>query len=453
MEESKQKILNSDFIIDLCKSVLNNNKILELCKKELKYTYLENQHQKSVFKYIFDTHDVTNTLPTIGMIGQNFTSNGDVISFLSNVKKATKIENDQLIVKQLEDHIKKIRFQQLLNDSVQYFNEGKKDLAYSHMQKTSEEIATFSFQESYYTKIFADYNDRVDARQKRANEGNVSLEKCPFGIHSLDEATLGGIKKGSSALVMARSGGGKSTFMRWTGLHNARLGHRVVHFQAEGKEQDCLDLYDAGWTGIMTESMSLGSIPENQGRKIEKVRRDIVTRGGEIYVYASETFDSMSLEDAREILLDIQRLYGNIDLIIFDYMEIFNVKGNFSGEAGERRRRETVANKMTNLAVEFSAAVLTATQANDIDPKDYNNPNFVLTRHHISEFKGALKPFSYFITVNQTDEQNKSEIAQLYMDKCRYHRPGGRFPIYQALSQGRFYNSKRTLNEFVNIAA
>jgi len=107
---------------------------------------------------------------------------------------------------------------------------------------------------------------------------------------------------------MARSGGGKSTLMRWVGLHNARLGQRVVHFQAEGSEQDCLDLYDSGWTGIMTESMTLGSIPENQGKKIEKVRRDIILKGGEIYVYASETFDSMSLEDAREILLDILNL-------------------------------------------------------------------------------------------------------------------------------------------------
>lgn len=451
MEENKQKLLNSDFIVDLCKTVLTNPKILDLCKKELKYTYLENQYQKSVFKYIFDTHDVTGTLPTIGMIGQNFSSQNEIISFLSNVKKATRVENDQLIVKQLEDHIKKIRFNQVLTESVDLFNIGKKDQAYTYLQKEAEEIANFSFKESSYTRIFADYNGRIDLRQKQALEGNVSLERCPWGIHSLDEATGGGIKKGSSALVMARSGGGKSTEMRWTGLHNARLGHRVVHFQAEGKEQDCLDLYDAGWTGIMTESMSLGSIPENQGRKIEKVRRDIVLRGGEIFVYASETFDSMSLEDAREILIDIVSIYGPIDLIIFDYLEIFNVKGQFSGEAGERRRRETVSNKMTNLAVEFSAAVLTATQANDIDPKDYNNPSFVLTRHHISEFKGALKPFSYFVTINQTDGQNKDGIANLYMDKCRYHRPGGKFPIYQALEQGRFYNSQKTISEILSV--
>lgn len=455
MEENKQKILNSDFIVDLCKTILSNTKILDLCKKELKYTYLENAPQKSVFKYIFDTHEVTNTLPSIGMIGQNFSTNQEVINFLASVKKANKVENDQLIISHLEDHIKKIRFQHVLEESVRLFNEGKKENSYSYLQKQSEEIANFSFKKSTYTRLFHDYHQRNDFRLKMADEkeGAAHLEKCPFGIHSLDEATQGGIKKKSSALVMARSGGGKSTMMRWVGLHNARLGQRVVHFQIEGSEQDCLDLYDAGWTGITTEQISLGSIPEASKRKIEKTRRDIVVKGGEIFIYASETFDKMSIEDCREILLDIRQTYGEIDLIIFDYLEIMSIKGQWTGEAGERRRRENLANKVTNIAIEFSAAVLAATQANDIEPKDFNNANFVLTRHNISEFKGALKPFSYFITVNQTDEQAKQGVAVLFMDKCRYHRAGGRFPIYQALDKGRFYDSKKTLDEFYEIAA
>jgi replicative DNA helicase len=448
-KENEYQILHDVFIVDLAKACLTNEKILEICKKELKYQFLDNQSQKAVFKYIFDSHNVHSLVPSIGTIGQEFSKNSETIAFLSQVKKANKIENYDAILIQLQDHIKKIRFSQILDKSVEIFNSGSRDQAYQLLSAESEKIVNFSFKESYYTKLFADFDNRIKARQAESHENAFNLEKCPFGIYGLDEDTKGGIQKGSAALLMARSGKGKSSMMKWIGLHNARLGARVIHFQAEGTEKDAMNLYDAGWTGITSEEISIGSISEISKRKIEKVRRDIVQRGGEIYVYASETFDSMSLEDARNIIIDIEALYGKADLVIFDYLEIFTVKGNFSGEAGERRRREDLGNKMTNIAVEFNVAVLTATQANDISPENYNKPDFVLTRHHISEFKGAVKPFSYFITINQTDEQYAQGIAVLYADKYRYFKAGRRHPIYQALDRARFYDSKKTLDEFI----
>ncbi len=454
MSEQKEQILNSDFIVELAKTCLTNTKILEICSKELKYTYLENEAQKNTFSFIFDTYDVTSIVPTIGVIGQNFSTHKETIGFLSQVKKAQKVENEQILLKQLEDHIKKVKFAQVLEESVQLFNKQQKERAYQFLQEKSEEIMNFTFKQSYYTKVFNDFDKRLDERIKRAHETEIhELEKCPFGIHGLDESTKGGIKKGTSCLMMARSGKGKSMSMKWIGLHNARLGHRVVHFQAEGSEKDCLELYDAGWTGVLTDDMAIGSIPDMQRRKIEKARRDILVRGGEIFIHASETFDTMSIEEAQDILLDIENIHGPIDLIIFDYLEIFNTKGNFSGEAGVRQKRETIANKMTNIAIKFNAAVLTATQANDIDPKDYNRPDFMLTRHHISEFKGALKPFSYFITINQTDDQYNDNMAVLYEDKFRHHKAGKKHAIYQSLDRGRFYDSQRTLNELLAVAS
>lgn len=450
---SNEKSLNSDFIVELAKACLTNAKILEICSQQLKYTYLENEAQKNVFSFIFDTYSVTSTIPSIGIIGQNFSTHQETISLLSQIKKINRVDNNMIILEQLEEHIKKVKFAQLLEESVKLFNNQQKEKAYTYLQEKSIEIANFTFKQNYYTTVFGDYNERMEERRRDAQNENHSLEKCQWGIHGLDESTKGGIKKGTSALVMARSGKGKSMSLRWVGLHNARLGQRVVHFQAEGTKKDCMDLYDAGWTGVLTDNMTLGSIPESQARKIEKTRTDILVRGGDIRVIASETFDSMSIDDAQNILIDIENIHGKIDLIIFDYLEIFTAKGNFSGEAGERRRREVVANKMTNIAVKFDAAVLTATQANDIDPKDYNNPNFVLTRHHISEFKGALKPFSYFVTINQTDEQYQNSQAVLYEDKFRHHKAGKKHPIFQSLERGRFYDSQRTLVELMNVAA
>lgn len=445
-----ENTLHSDFIVELCKTCLTNSKILAVCQKELKYTYLENEAQKNIFKFLYETYDLTKEIPTIGVIGQQFVDDKATISFLTQVKKASKIENDHIVLEQLIDHIKKIKFKKLLEDSVDLYNKQNREQAYALLADQAEKIANYSFKKSYYGTVFGDFEKRNAERAKRVDVSNDTNDKIPFGIHQLDEDTRGGMKRKSTALIMARSGGGKSTALRWFGLHNARLGYRVVHFQLEGSEEDCYDLYDAAWTGTLTEDMYLGKISDTNARKVMKARQDIIAGGGEIYVYSSETFDSLYIEDAREILLDIRQEIGEIDLIIFDYLEIGNVKGNFSGESGERRRRSALGEKFTNLCVEFNAAGVTAIQASDISPQDLKNPDFRLTRHHISEFKGALKPFSYFITINQTPEQADQGIAVLYEDKFRHSRAGKSFAIYQSLETGRFYNSKKTIKEFLS---
>lgn len=448
---TNNKLLHSEFIVELCKTCLTNSRILELCAKELKFQYLENEPQKKVFKYLYETYDVTKTTPTVGVIGQEFVENSDVIAFLAQVKKASKIENDQLLSEQLCEHIKKIRFKDLIETSVELYNKQEREKAYALIQTEAEKIANFSFTNKIYGTVFRDYEAREMEREKRAQvEEGDALDKIPFGIHQLDEDTKGGMKRGTSTLFMARSGGGKSTVLRWLGLHNARLGSKVVHFQLEGSESDCYDLYDSAWTGVMTEDMALGNIKPEHKAKIYKARRDVLIKGGEIYVYASETFNSMNLEDARQILLDIVAEIGQIDLVIFDYMELCEVRGSFSGESGERRRRKKVGDSMTNIAVEFNCAVATGTQANDIPPKDYENPDFRLTRHNLSEFKGALQPFSYFLTINQTSEQKENNIAVLYEDKFRHYKSGRSIMIKQALDRGRFYDSKATIKEFIS---
>lgn len=446
-----ENILYSDFIVELCKTCLTNKKILGLCQSELKYQYLSHAAEKKVFKYLFETYDITKTIPTVGVIGQQFVEDKEVINFLSKVKNAQKIDNDKIVIDRLVDHIKKIKFKNLIERGVElYNNPATRDESYLYVQKESEEINNYAIQEKFYKELFSTFNERNAERLAKNNQESGKTDKISFGIHQLDSDTSGGMKRQTSALFMARSGGGKSTFLRWVGLHNARLGMRVVHFQLEGSEQDAFDNYDAAWTGTLTEDMAIGVIDVRKIKQVEKARADIMNRGGQLFVYASESFDSLYIEDAREILLDIRSIYGEIDLIVFDYLEIANIRGNFSGEAGERRRREKLANQLTNMAVEFDAALITAIQSNDVPTEKRNDPNFKLTRSNISEFKGAVKPFSYFITGNATDDQLNKGIAFLYADKYRHHRAGGITPIYQDLSRGKYYDAEKTLKEFID---
>jgi replicative DNA helicase len=442
-----------DFVIELIKCCFTSPKIFDICKQHLKFHYLQNEAQKKVLRAVYDTYDATGKVPTIGIIGQSFIEDKDVIALLSQIKKVNILnEHHESILKQFESFIKRSRFIALYSKVGELFNQGKQEEATEELAKESAEIVAFQLKETYYTRVFQDFEKRNDERL--ANKDRKQAKFCTWGIHELDDR-MRGIEYGRSALIMARSGGGKSTGMKWVGVSNARQGKRVVHFQAEGTERECLDGYDACWTSINLDEMETGNIPQTKAVKIKKTHRDILATGGEIFVYAAEQFDSLTIQDCREILIDIEKIYGEVDLVIFDYLEKFTLKGTFyNSEAGERKRRADLGDKITNIATEFDCAVITAIQANDIKATDYNKPDFIMTRNHISEFKAAINPFSYFITLNQTDEEYDNGICRLYIDKARRAKRGGKpVRIYQSMSNGRFYDAARTIENFYEVNA
>ena len=71
-----------------------------------------------------------------------------------------------------------------------------------------------------------------------------------------------------------------------------------------------------------------------------------------------------------------------------------------------------------------------------------------MTRSDISEFKGAIKPFSYFLTLNQTDDEYDSGTMRIFIDKLRKYKSRRLFTIAQSMENSRFYNSSKTLDYF-----
>lgn len=447
-----QHQLDEEFLLELFKGCITSKSFLEVVKKHLKYHFIPEESYKKVFEKIVQDYELLNSLPTIGSLTQHFSkyTNPDenVMKVLVKIKKTSIVDQKDAILKTFEGFIINAMFHDLYKEIGKLHNDDKQEQAIDLLAKNAPIIANFSLIGNSYTKLYAGYNDRQSERKAKAK--NLGGDKVPFGIHALDYYTKGGMNKGTSTLFLGRSGTGKSTILRWIGLCASRLGLRVVHFQGEGSEQEAMDAYDAGWTGNPLEDMEFGEIPVAKIKKIEKAHTDILATGGEIFVKTSENFEDLTVDEARDILDDIVKTNGSIDLIIFDYLEIFGVKGKyFNSETGERKRREDIANKMTNIAIMFNAAVATATQANDIKPEKYNDPDYRMTRSDISEFKGALKPFSFFITINQTDDQAEANIASLWIDKLRKHKkPFKLIKVAQSLNNSRFYDSARSLEMF-----
>jgi DNA replication protein DnaC len=447
--------LSNNFIEEIFKACITSKSTMDVLNKHMDYEHLPTEGYKTIWKEIRTFYEIESKLPTIGIINQNLEGlkdkelKLDCRHILASIKKS-KVENvhDQLI-QSFESYKKEVDFVNLYKEVSEIYDEDR-ERAIKHMAKKSEEISTFSIKDGVYDRVFKDFEKRQNER--RLKDPDLYDERIPSGIHEFDYYTRGGFKKGTSFLALGRSGTGKSTLLRWIAINAARLGKKVVLFSLEGLREETLEALDSAWTSTPLDKMEFGNLEVNKLKEIEKSLQGVLNSGGEIYVHSSEGFDGMSIEQSNATVHEIRKLYGDVDMVLFDYLELFDVESVKVGKdsSGERRRREALANKITDMAIEHRCVTGSATQANDIPPNLYNNENFVLTRTNVSEFKGVIKPFSYFFTINQTEDESDQNVCRLYCDKFRKHRSGQTINLYQRMDINRFYDSFKTLKHMWN---
>lgn len=441
--------LGNDFIEELFKASITSEKTVTILDKHLSFELLPNEAYKTIWKEIKSFYRLNTKLPSIGLLSQSIESEPkeelkkECRHILSSMKGIVVHDVHDQLIKKFEDYKKKLEFKIVYNEVFDLYSAGKQDKAIELMAFRSEEISNFSLKDAEFEKVFSSFEERNRKRQEK--DKDLGSNRIPSGIHEFDWVTKGGFKQGTSFLGMAMSGAGKSTYLRWVAIHAARLGYRVVIFSLEGTEEQTFDSIDACWTSTPLEDMEFGQLEEKKQEKIKKAVQGVISNGGEIFVKCAETFDSFSIEEARNYVIELEKIEGKVDLVLFDYLELFKVGGNFPGDSGERRRREAVSNKMTNIAIELKCVVGAMTQAMDIPPQKFNDPDFFLTRTDVSEFKGVVKPFSYFFTLNQTSDEKIQGINRIYCDKFRFHPDGQIITISQAMNIGRFYDSHKTL--------
>ena len=311
--------------------------------------------------------------------------------------------------------------------------------------KYAEDFSKFSIQSAKFETVFGDFAER---QAKRRSDDWQFRYKIPTGIDEIDYrlgGENGGPETGECVLWLGDSGAGKSQVLVSVGISAARQGFRVAHFQLEGTKEQCLNRYDAAWTGTLYQDVKLGNITS---KKMEVTKRIIKKlRKSDIIVSSEETFNAKTLPDIRREVKEMEKTYGKIDVIIIDYLELLEVgDGHNYTPHEERFRQAKLAKGMKMLAMEFNAVVHTATQSSSIGEEQKNDPEFVITRAQLSEDKGKIRPFDIFITINQTRDESKEEIMRLHTDKLRDYKNGDPIHICNNFAYARFYDRKRTLN-------
>lgn len=444
---AKNDGLASNFVVELLAAALDKRTVFEIVRQYLKFSYLQIESEKKLWQWVTKRYDRTGKVPTIGQIQQQFQDDENVLEKLEEISDVEIDEQGghEMIVDTFEKFIKKMKFLEANDKIADLYNQGKKEQSWDMFVKYAEDFSKFSIQSAKFETVFGDFAER---QAKRRSDDWQFRYKIPTGIDEIDYrlgGDNGGPETGECVLWLGDSGAGKSQVLVSVGISAARQGFRVAHFQLEGTKEQCLNRYDAAWTGALYQDVKLGNIT---AKKMEVTKRIIKKlRKSDIIVSSEETFNAKTLPDIRREVKEMEKTYGKIDVIIIDYLELLEVgDGHNYTPHEERFRQAKLAKGMKMLAMEFNAVVHTATQSSSIGEEQKNDPEFVITRAQLSEDKGKIRPFDIFITINQTRDESKEEIMRLHTDKLRDYKNGDPIHICNNFAYARFYDRKRTLN-------
>lgn len=437
--------ISENFLYELFAISLKNKSTFEVINSSLKSHYFPSEEWRELWSEIEQYHESNNRMPTIGALNLSFRQDRDVRKIISNIKKQVSVDSKSVLIT-FEDFIRQSFFIDTFTQLEKTYNRGQKEKAFDLFVKKAEEFANFSLSSENFERIFKDFNKRMIDRKL---DGDTIDEVIPTGL-PIDDLMDGGMRKGESTLILGPSGSTKSLFLIHCGIHAARKGFNVVHFQLEGTKKQIRDRYDAAWTGTLYRDLRKGVIDKNKNKAFQKIVERI---RGEVFLEAHEQFEEITFYELRSRVLELMKKI-NIDLVIVDYFELATPGDHKYRPSEERERQDKLAKQFKALAVETNTAVLTVTQASNI-PKEYlNDPDFVLTRNNLSEHKTKIKPFDNFFTLNQTDDEHMFKIMRMYADKLRDHDARKIIHIIQNPARSRFFDKAKTMEkmaEFLSI--
>jgi hypothetical protein len=199
-------------------------------------------------------------------------------------------------------------------------------------------------------KFMMDYNDRYN------NPAKYAGVKC--GISAIDEATQG-FTPAQLIVLLAKSGGGKSTQMLNWALHSyMKQGKSVLYFSFEMEERLCWYRHLSLQFQIPYHELKGVSIPP-----VELKARIKLLSGDNYFEYDVNMADP-TVEYVEARINELIMTKGKPDLVVCDYVGNMYVRSDVGKSTKEYEQVAKVATGLLAIAKKYHVPVLTAQQLN-----------------------------------------------------------------------------------------
>ena len=449
--------LSTSFLEELIRLLFLRKSLLDKVIPHLKFQYLPSPELKQIYKDVTNHYSLTGTLPTIGIVYEKNKDNDKLLTVLNRIRECEIVDPQTLLV-QLEKYIKDVRFAELWDQVMTKHQSGEKEQAVKMMAEGSQEIVEFSIlkDNGNFLKVFEDFQKVQLEKQIKKEENVINYSKIPTGILPIDIITEGGFDRKDTVLWIMRSGVGKSTVLKYIGMHGCRLGLKVLHLQFEGSAAEAYDKYTQVWSALSYSVTKNGNIETDKYHKLLSIAQDMVVMKQDISIKSFEQFGEANMVMVRDTVVEYIKENGVApDMLIVDSIDLADPGDGIKYGADVQSIKMKINNssrKFKNICSEFNMCGITATQTSDVKEDVHNDPNKVITRSDSMGDKNVANSYSYVITGNQTRDEEKRRTMRLYLDKSRYYNPHSRiFPICTNFQIGRFFDLQRTRKVYKDV--
>lgn len=437
----EEQSLPTDFLLELFRLSLHDQYTQQIITSKIKANWLLNQEEKDFLEQLKFQSEIEGRRPSFGtmLVAAKTNKNKNLQEYIG-VLREVELRDPNTLLASLEDFIKQAMFVEAYDSIADIYNKKQRKKAYQLFSEAANEVSSFSLTNDLFEPVFGNFPKR---NANRIIENSNGYVKLPTGIDGLDYHLQGGPEKKELMCFLAAAKEGKSYCLTHMGVNYARRGYGVAHFQLEGSKKQCNNRYDSCWSGSLYSEIKAGDVTEEKFKNYKKIVENIGK--GEIFVYAPERFQAMTVLDLRRMVIDLKKK-RDISVVICDYSDLLNPDDQLYKLNDERHRQEKTMQALKQLAMELDVLVITATQASSIESELLKDPDFVIRREYLAEAKGKVRPVDYLISINRTPDERKQGVCRLFLESIRDYEGEQVVTFYQSLRRSRFYDRKKTLN-------
>lgn len=386
-----------------------SRKVLPFLKKD----YFPDNATQVVYEHISDYISKYNTLPTqseiiIELKNQTNLAQGDfevAIDVVNGLAKRQNCPSNDWLFENTEAFCKERALYNVLTEAAEYL--GDQVEGNFKLGKIPEAIQN-ALGITFDTTIGLDYSVAEDRWERRRQR---KVDKVPFCVGKLNDATGGGMNLKTVTCVAAGTGAGKSALMCAQAAYSMMHDLDVLYITLEMDEDSITDRIDANILGIDLDdipNMSKQDYTNRINKKLEQTK-------GRLIVKEYPTSAAGVLE-FRALLNDLKlKKSFKPRLICIDYLNICNSSRYKAGVVNSYTLVKGIAEELRGLAKEFECAIMTGTQLNRDGVENEN-----VSLKEISESSGLSHTVDMLFALMRTEELDKLNQVLIKQLKNRF---------------------------------
>lgn len=258
-----------------------------------------------------------------------------------------------------------------------------------------------------------------DTDIKKDMYSNMKENRFSTGFRSIDENSGGGLARGEVGMVLASSGGGKSTWAVQQNNNYVKRGMNVLYIALEEKLDRMALKMEQNLLGVGSDLLFDGddNLKEDVFEQTQQLYKEMPNLG-RLFI-SKHNPQEVTIGMLEQVILDVSIRKGvKLDAVIIDYPDL--MKNHHSEKMSESDAGGKLFEDIRALAGKYNYVCWVLSQLNR---SGWGQD--IRTAESIEGSKRKLNAVEIAFTLNQNNEEFQNGFLRIHIDKLRYNSGNG----------------------------